>query len=85
MELENGDKVPITPTNSPPPELEYPWDKDDDDEMECGICMEDEEEGQLVKTKPIPERPSKEEVEIHNKTHIPYRSWCPHCVREGGQ
>ena len=26
-------------------------------------------------------RPSKEEVELHNLTHLPYRSWCPHCVR----
>ena len=32
MEFENGDKVPVTPTNSPPPELEYPWDKEDEDE-----------------------------------------------------
>ena len=50
--------------------------------MECGICMEDEEEeGQLAKSKPNPTRPTEEEVERHNKTHIPYRSWCPHCVR----
>ena len=26
-------------------------------------------------------RPSKEEVDLHNSTHLPYRSWCPHCVR----
>ena len=26
-------------------------------------------------------RPSKEEVELHNLIHLPYRSWCPHCVR----
>ena len=26
-------------------------------------------------------RPSKEEVELHNLTHLPYRSWCPHCVK----
>ena len=26
-------------------------------------------------------RPSKEEVDLHNTTHLPYRSWCPHCVR----
>ena len=23
---------------------------------------------------------SKEEVELHNNTHLPYRSWRPHCV-----
>ena len=26
-------------------------------------------------------RPSKEEVELHNSTHLPHRSWRPHCVR----
>ena len=26
-------------------------------------------------------RPSKEEVDMHNRTHLPYRSWRPHCVR----
>ena len=26
-------------------------------------------------------RPSQEEVGLHNRTHLPYRSWCPHCVR----
>ena len=69
MDLENGDKVPATPTNSPPPELEYPWDKEEEDELECVPCeaMEDEEEGQLVKTKPLPKLPSKEDVELHNK------------------
>ena len=24
--------------------------------------------------------PSKEEVRIHNTTHMPHRSWCPQCV-----
>ena len=24
--------------------------------------------------------PSQEEVEKHNLTHLPYRSWCKHCV-----
>ena len=26
-------------------------------------------------------RPNKEEVELHDITHLPYRSWCPHCVK----
>ena len=25
--------------------------------------------------------PSKEEVEAHNATHVPFRSWRPHCVK----
>ena len=28
-----------------------------------------------------PGKPSPEEVEHHNLTHLPYRSWCRHCVR----
>ena len=28
-----------------------------------------------------PRAPTKYEVEQHNLAHIPYRSWCPHCVR----
>ena len=39
------------------------------------------EEAELPKRITIDVRPSKEEVELHNKTHLPYRSWCPHCVR----
>ena len=27
-----------------------------------------------------PKEPSREEVDEHNVTHTPYRSWCPHCV-----
>ena len=32
-----------------------------------------------------PGRPSKREIEEHEATHMPYRSWCPHCVRGRGQ
>ncbi len=32
-----------------------------------------------------PEMPTKAEVEKHNMSHIPYRSWCPHCVRGQGR
>ena len=39
------------------------------------------EEAELPKKVTIDVRPSKEEVDLHNKTHRPYRSWRPHCVR----
>ena len=26
-------------------------------------------------------KPSKEEWDEHQRTHIPFRKWCPHCVR----
>ena len=31
-----------------------------------------------------PQKPSRGEVEDHNKHHLPYRSWCRHCVRGRG-
>jgi hypothetical protein len=32
-----------------------------------------------------PGKPSREEVAMHEATHVQYRSWCPHCVRGRGQ
>ena len=32
-----------------------------------------------------PTRPTEKEVEQHNITHLPYRNWCPHCVRAKGK
>ena len=32
-----------------------------------------------------PKLPTPEEVDTHNLIHLPYRSWCPHCVRGNGQ
>ena len=40
-----------------------------------------EEEGLKPKFKSTEPRPSKREIEEHMVTHIPFRSWCPHCVR----
>ena len=39
------------------------------------------EEAELPKKITCDLRPSKEEVELHNTSHLPFRSWCPHCVR----
>ena len=62
--------------------------------MECMVCgLEDEEEdaedmreevaqhGQAeVKILKGPYKPSKQEVEEHRPFHLPFRSWCRHCV-----
>ena len=32
-----------------------------------------------------PRLPSRQEVQEHELTHIPYRSWCVHCVRGAGR
>ena len=29
--------------------------------------------------------PTQEEVEKHNRTHLPFRIWCPHCMRGRGK
>ena len=48
---------------------------------------EGEEENGQRKTKRMldPKLPSPEEVRQHNLTHMPYRNWCPHCVRGRGK
>ena len=49
----------------------------------------EEEEGESgmrrVVKKLDPKQPSKEEIEEHEKTHLPYRNWCRHCVRGQGK
>ena len=32
----------------------------------------------------LPEEPTRKEREEHALTHVPYRSWCAHCVRGRG-
>ena len=29
--------------------------------------------------------PTQEEVEKHNLTHLPFRNWCPHCMKGRGK
>ena len=45
----------------------------------------EEEETREVSAPPIPATPTREEVERHRRTHRPFRSWCPHCVRGKGR
>ena len=40
-----------------------------------------EEECVVPKGVSIPYTPSQREIEEHELTHTPYRSWCAHCVR----
>ena len=32
-----------------------------------------------------PYQPTQKEIDDHNPTHLPYRSWCRHCVRGRGK
>ena len=59
-------------------EIDKESDNEDDD-------IKAEEEGVKHKEVRPPGEPSKSEVEHHEMTHIPYRSWCAHCVRGRGK
>ena len=43
------------------------------------------DEGARARIHPNPKNPTIEEIEGHNVTHIPYRSWCPICVQAKGK
>ncbi len=46
-----------------------------------------ESENETAKVKIItnPSAPTQEEIDKHNILHLPYRTWCPHCVRGKGR
>ena len=43
------------------------------------------EEGKFVKRLIDPRLPTEEEVAQHELTHLPYRNWCPACVKAKGK
>ena len=57
----------------------------DDDKQVVVTEVDDQEEATSNSTRvraiPSPSPPSRQEALEHNCTHIPFRSWCPHCVR----
>ena len=57
-------------------------------DMECRPCGEGVQESEAGKRETIrlqtPYKPSQEEVDDHDLTHLPYRSWCRHCIRGRG-
>ena len=56
------------------------------DEDEAQVMEDDDEFGQRkVKKLPDPKAPTKDEREEHEKTHLPYRSWCKHCIKGRGK
>ena len=47
------------------------------------LCGPSDGSGPLAQKPQIlrgPHCPSQNEIDIHNLTHLPYMSWCPHCV-----
>jgi hypothetical protein len=57
------------------------------DEMaeDIGDEEQDDEEGQQPKVIRSPKAPTKAEREEHEATHLPFRSWCTHCLRGRGR
>ena len=55
----------------------------DDEDFEEIVCEEEERASEEAKKPEVlrdPGAPTPREVEEHNVTHLPFRSWCPHCV-----
>ena len=52
---------------------------------EVEASEEDGEEAEKPKTREMPRGPTKKERQDHETTHLPFRSWCRHCVRGRGR
>ena len=56
--------------------------------LECGECFPERigaEEDREVKKLGDPRLPTDKEREDHERTHLPFRNWCYHCVRGKGR
>ena len=67
-----------------------PGDMEDDEpppeqaeEVEPEFEVE-EEEAQSADAQKTPMLPSQAEIDEHNITHLPFRNWCPFCIRGRG-
>jgi hypothetical protein len=51
-----------------------------DEEIVCNPCGVSEE---AMKTRKLmdPKKPSQQEFDEHYLSHLPFRNWCPHCMR----
>ena len=68
---------PFDPTSS---EVEE-WLAEGGHPVENSEDTHDDEEARQPNTRKVPIQPSQEEVDKHMVTHLPFRDWCPHCVR----
>jgi hypothetical protein len=66
---------------------------DDEVEEQCGskegeeveLSSEDEAGERRTKKLPDPRKPNQEAIDEHERTHLPYRNWCRHCVKGRGK
>ena len=58
----------------------------DDDEEKGGEDIEVQDAGDVRTMKKMidPKMPSRDEVQQHELTHLPFRNWCRHCVKGRG-
>ena len=70
-------EVPSKPVR--PVELEVgDVEGEDFEEIKCEEVESDEARAPEVLRDPG--APTQKELDEHNTTHLPFRSWCPHCV-----
>ena len=98
MSSHNNDRKdsvsPIYSSDSDPAAVEPPVRSDGDMMMETeaqerpgGVVdanLEESEEGEAPRALRDPGMPTDRERREHMLTHIPFRSWCEHCVRGRG-
>ena len=77
VEKMHGDKEKITAAAEKENDLSQ--------ERATGSAEEEGEEGREPVRARAPPQVSKDEREVHELTHTPYRSWCRHCVRARGR
>ena len=49
------------------------------------LKKDDDERAEDIKRLIDPRKPTKEEVDLHDLFHLPYRNWCPVCVKAKGK
>ena len=70
-------EVPSTPVR--PVELEV-GDVESKDFEEIKCEEKESDEARAPEVLRDPGTPTQKEMEEHNITHLPFRSWCPHCI-----
>ena len=91
QEGSHGDDDPDRAPEDPEQEEEKETGGEEEDglgqEMAAGEPdeeSEEPEEGQTSRGLTAPARVSQAEREEHERTHTPYRAWCPYCVKGRG-
>ena len=76
--VEEADGIAARESN----EVDSPsFDNEQGQEVEDDEVLEQAIEDHEVKAAPDPGQPSRAEVARHRLTHLPFRPWCPDCVR----